>query len=363
MAENREEVLSQLYALRGSISYMSNRVSTVLAKEEACSSDLESKERDYNLLKYGHFKGEISEEVKDQVETSIYIQARIGDKSLSNEQIISRSIKNNNNYYDIPKAKKELGTLQEELNRIEKKKNFNIAALCIGIIMILIGVILLVLPINVQAIRIDVIGGALIGFGILSLVCFILLRISNRNKILRLKSSIIFTQNHLEACLKREKEIEDSCNNFILAKNAFKRTKEEKDDTLKKLQPIYTATLKTYADMVDERDWKYLDVVIYYFETKRADSIKEALQLLDRLIQTNMIVSAVQNASKDIQSCIYNATRVLAGAIETACNRICSGLNGIVSSMDMQSALISQSNMTSEQMAEDIQYIKKVFYN
>lgn len=363
MAENRAEVLSQLYALRSSISYMSNRVSTVLAKEEACRSDLESKEKDYNLLKYGHFKGEISEEVKEQINTSTYMLARIGDKSLSNEQIISRSIQNNNKYYDIPEAKKKLGTLQKELNHIEKKKNYNIAALCIGIIMILIGAVLLYFPINIETIQIEVIGWALIGFGSLSLACFILLRVNNHNKIKRLKASITFVQNHLEACIKKEKKIEDSCNEFISAKNAFEKIKRERDDTFSKLQPIYTATLKTYADMIDERDWKYLDVVIYYFETKRADSIKEALQQLDRLIQTNMIVSAVQSASRDIQGCIYNACRVLTDTIKTACDRICSGLADIVTSTDMQSALISQSNQTSERMAKDIEYIKKVFYD
>lgn len=179
----------------------------------------------------------------------------------------------------------------------------------------------------------------------------------------QIKNEKWLTYYEIERIEKHNNEIAEALLHFTSAKGALEKISAEKKITLKKLQPIYTATLKIYADMVDERDWKYLDVVIYYFETKRADSIKEALQLLDRLIQTNMIVSAVQNASKDIQSCIYNATRVLAGAIETACNRICSGLNGIVSSMDMQSALISQSNMTSEQMAEDIQYIKKVFYN
>lgn len=229
--------------------------------------------------------------------------------------------------------------------------------------MILIGAVLLYFPINTETIQIEVIGGALIGFGSLSLVCFILLRVNSHNKIKRLKASITFAQNHLEACIKREKKIEDSCNEFISAKNAFEKIKEERDDTFSKLQPIYTATLKTYADIIDERDWKYLDVVIYYFETKRADSVKEALQLLDKLIQTNMIVSAVQSASRDIQGCIYNACRVLTDTIKAACDRICSGLADIVTSTDMQSALISQSNQTSERMAKDIEYIKKVFYD
>ena len=91
---------------------------------------------------------------------------------------------------------------------------------------------------------------------------------------------------------------------------------------------------------------------------------------MDRMVQTNMIVSAVETASKDIQGCIYNACRVLSDKITAACDRICSGLNSVVgavnmqstllvSAVDMQNALYEQSNRTSSQMAADIKYIKE----
>lgn len=37
-----------------------------------------------------------------------------------------------------------------------------------------------------------------------------------------------------------------------------------------------------YGDILDSRDWDKLDKIIYLLETYRADSVKEALQLIDR---------------------------------------------------------------------------------
>lgn len=38
----------------------------------------------------------------------------------------------------------------------------------------------------------------------------------------------------------------------------------------------------TYGDILDSRDWDKLEAIIYLLETHRADTVKEALQLIDR---------------------------------------------------------------------------------
>ncbi|MDE7082381.1 MAG: hypothetical protein K2O89_01595 [Clostridia bacterium] len=43
----------------------------------------------------------------------------------------------------------------------------------------------------------------------------------------------------------------------------------------------------TYGDILNYRDWDKLDMIIYLLETYRADTIKEALQLIDREQQSN----------------------------------------------------------------------------
>lgn len=375
MAENREEVLSQLYALRGSISYMVERTQPIIKKEEEKCADIDKKANRYYNSSYLDMRDYDNRSFLDDGIRWYKIKKEAeGQKlpPLSNGElsylIVTEKYKNcpyvgydKKIEEEEDKIKKHQGEMQAEQ---EKNKRLRIAPwVCFATV--LFGIFLMVLFIAIlnNIAGYSAIGAILIVLGIIMLIYFRWKILDSDVEIANINMSIKRKQETKNKYIKQKEFIRTSKEILEKAVAELAKIREEKAELAEELRPVYYATVDAYADMVDERDWKYLDVVIYYFETKRADSIKEALQLLDRLIQTNMIVSAVQNASKDIQSCIYNATRVLAGAIETACNRICSGLNGIVSSMDMQSALISQSNMTSEQMAEDIQYIKKVFYN
>ena len=67
---------------------------------------------------------------------------------------------------------------------------------------------------------------------------------------------------------------------------------------------IYASLQKSFNKMLDERDWQYLDFIIYYLETGRAESIKEALQLLDAEKRTDRIVGAIKEAAESICSTI-----------------------------------------------------------
>ena len=60
---------------------------------------------------------------------------------------------------------------------------------------------------------------------------------------------------------------------------------------------LYSALKNTFGTFIDERDWDNLDLLTYYIETGRADTVKESLQLLDRQKQTDQIVAAVNEAA------------------------------------------------------------------
>lgn len=66
----------------------------------------------------------------------------------------------------------------------------------------------------------------------------------------------------------------------------------------------YSKLVDKFKNMLDVRDWQYLDLIIYYIETGRADSIKEALLQVDRKMQMNMIVEAIANAATKITETI-----------------------------------------------------------
>lgn len=131
---------------------------------------------------------------------------------------------------------------------------------------------------------------------------------------------------------------------------------------------FYKSLQKTFNKMLDERDWQYLDLIIYYIETGRAESIKEALQLLEREIQTKRIIGAIHEATECICSTIERAAdRIFAqlGVISNQLSQIASQQQvqiaqnaEIISQAKLQNALIAKSNVTSEQLMNDVKYIK-----
>ncbi len=102
---------------------------------------------------------------------------------------------------------------------------------------------------------------------------------------------------------------------------------EEKTDYQRKTIPLYNDAISIAKAMIttlelnlvlDPRDWENLDLVIFYMETGRADSIKEALQLVDKEKQTAAIINAVEKASLEIQGTIRTSV-VQLGHLMTTC--------------------------------------------
>lgn len=324
MAENREEVLSQLYALRGSISYMSGAVQNMLAIEKRQQAVLTSKSNKAVLRS----EAEIDSYFEDQKNT-------------------------------VRNAEEGLRLVKQKCKKAKKKKHLSAITVILGLIMVVLFIVLIVkydlensFPLILIGLPMAIIGGFLF--------------LTSAVGVANLKMELDFAEKSIHKAKEALLDNDSKRRHMLEALEEYNRAKEKlaiiydnKESLLDELRPIYDATIATYSDIIDERDWEYLDVVIYYFETKRADSIKEALQLVDRMVQTNMVISAVETASKDIQNCIYNACRVLAGTITAACNKICAGLGAVVSATDMQNALYEQSNRTSSQMAADIKYIKE----
>ena len=72
-------------------------------------------------------------------------------------------------------------------------------------------------------------------------------------------------------------------------------------------QTLYSALVNEFNTTLDSRDWKHIDLIIFYYETGRADTLKEALQQVDRQVQTDTIVKEIKNASRNISETIKNS--------------------------------------------------------
>ena len=154
---------------------------------------------------------------------------------------------------------------------------------------------------------------------------------------------------------------------------------------------LNAALEKEFGAFLDERDWKHLDLIIFCFETGRADSFKEALQQVDREVQTNRIVGAIENAGTLIARTIHTGMTALRADM-VRCFSLLSeqidslgrqqldaigklsqqvegmsaqvkGLSAEVGKLDFSHALAAKASVSSEQLAEDMHYMRTLAEN
>ncbi len=154
---------------------------------------------------------------------------------------------------------------------------------------------------------------------------------------------------------------------------------------------FYDTLLENYGNSLDKRDWAYLDLVIFYIETNRAESIREALQQIDRERQTQQIVASMREATEQICLSIKTEMRSLGQSIEYGFNRLESSVSDMknifnrrisslqasvensaaqtqllasaqISQSTLTNALLAKSNATSEQLMNDVNYIRQRLY-
>lgn len=98
--------------------------------------------------------------------------------------------------------------------------------------------------------------------------------------------------------------------------------------------------------VIDFRDWGNVDLLIYYFETGRADDVKEALQLVDRQLQTDQITRAIETASQEIQrtvkDSVYRLGQTMVKCFERLSRQMAAQHQEAMTSQIMTNALLSQ---------------------
>ena len=82
-------------------------------------------------------------------------------------------------------------------------------------------------------------------------------------------------------------------------------------------QAVQNAMLETGNGIITEADWANLDLLIFYLETGRADSLKEALQLVDKQRQTDQIVHALYEASSYVVRTLGERLDKLSSLVQT----------------------------------------------
>ena len=144
---------------------------------------------------------------------------------------------------------------------------------------------------------------------------------------------------------------------------------------------IYKTLEKQYGATLDTRDWQYLDLIIYYIETHRAIDLRDALLQLDRERQTQQIVTAVKEATYVISKTIQTEMSALRSAIRSGFSSLQKSINSgfarlqaigdaqlsvarqQLSETQLSNSLMQKANATSEQLMNDVHFMRtKLLY-
>ena len=135
---------------------------------------------------------------------------------------------------------------------------------------------------------------------------------------------------------------------------------------------IVYALQKEYSSLLDTRDWKNLDFIIYYLETGRADTLKEALLETDKENRHRDIMSAISQAtvaiSRTISSGFAHLELNMARCFQIVSNQIneisvkldtnTKELSHLVSITNMNNALQAKANETSIDIMKSVEQMR-----
>ena len=204
------------------------------------------------------------------------------------------------------------------------------------------------------------------------------------------KNAELEVQN-FEKALKEKKEYLETVK--IQAKKDREIKGEKFEIISETVRNLEKSLYDSYNHKINKSDWENIDLLLYYLQTNRADTLKEALQLMDKQRQTNEIVNAIGIASQSIKDTIHTAvqnmsvalvksfsvvssqlseisqnqrasivaTEKLTGAIGTLSSKVSTGFSSQISAMELNNALLEKANKSSEQLLYDLRYNQRLW--
>lgn len=104
---------------------------------------------------------------------------------------------------------------------------------------------------------------------------------------------------------------------------------------------VIKATDNAFGNMLDMRDWKNIDYIIFALETRRVDNMKEALSFADWEIRTKKIVGAVREAVERICSSVNSSIGRLRQDMNDNFKRFSDQMNMVAGTLESISMQVS----------------------
>lgn len=145
----------------------------------------------------------------------------------------------------------------------------------------------------------------------------------------------------LPAEKKKLKELKDHQQSKVdsIKKNYNPQIKEkgDKKNTHIRSGVIFCSCLdRQFCDLIDRRDWKYVDYIIFCLETGRADTLKESLKFADEENRTQRLENAIEQAKNSIENTINSRFDSLQNVMVAEFANLNSSINSAMASMSSQ---------------------------
>lgn len=394
----KKEILANLYAIKAGISAIS--VEKDKLSEKQLVLDQYITELEENKTKQTELKETISTEEVNYDNNIKYLEDVENDFSEGKEKI-----------------KKET---KKRPKKYKSKRNLLVFWICIAVVAIICGIVAVSLLDNSDGDYYE-----FLIFGIIILVMAPLLYVKplkemkkdHQNHIANIKFDVensynsridgarlsaIQTHDVLHKLYNELSVLEKSqlaiIDNVKVAQNNYDQTAEI---VLPVAQSIYNALLKQYGDFLDERDWEIVDLLIWYFQSNRVDTLKEALLHADEQRALDRIATAITRASENVsrtikeelfklsanlESCIWGLTReisyqaeqiitsnketasniarsnnemakMISDSINSSVSNINSSLNNLNSTATEQTEFFKKMRSDSSSLAKDVRYM------
>lgn len=371
--EDKKDVLRELYALRAGLSAISVEYEKVRAIESTAVAGLSAVSRQMNQV-----VNEQQDVMRQKFRNSdpIYYMIPNACGLWEESEDPNQNIINYGKWLADDKSKEYYAA--EYNNAVEEKKtgnNFNLkkkrlySGLFWGFLLLAIVVVSVAIALGVNRV-ISFLGTlALIAVGVLIFFVSMYFYVGRKD---------------YKVSYKREKQrsterlaIHSGLYNAYLAAHekavVILRKRNEQIAPLKEVcSEFYLALQKQFSHIIDDRDWKNLDLVVFELETRRADTIKEALQLVDRELQTERLEKTITLAAEQICREIKQGFSQLNNTIIECSKQICAQLTvmnfqlmeirgqlgELTDAVNLGNALQAKANETSAQIMSDVNAIR-----
>ena len=287
--------------------------------------------------------------------------------------------------YDDLSAKKKLLDAKAAMDKAAMIRNIIIGAVLsvVSLLSILPFTLILALVMSFGNLAIAL-AGFFIGFGIIFAMLIVGINLLKKGLSKGARKLVLNELMSLDKQLNERKAELDALSAELAKEEAeydqyYTEFKAICKDCAEKSKALYDATYANYNDTLDNRDWGNVDYLIYVYETNRADTLPKALEILGAELRHQDILSAIDNASKEVQRTLTDSIGMLGAqigahmealgsrieksnastvhAIREASAAASAQAYALRTGVTEQNALLRKSNVNSSVLAKDVNYL------